>query len=277
MGICGSSVPDVIIPDPEPGQKCDVLFKKTGMLARDQYVYQDKDKEKKWLLMDKEGGLFDNPIFILENFVRDDKGKGAVLCAAKLKVTDAKTYGREVEGGDSDSSEEDSSLEAGEEKDVEVAKMKWAQAVKVTFYSTREMADGDEIAVVKVKAKGKAKKTVTTITSTSEDEEGNEVENVSTNVDILKKCKKVKYTITMMKGEESPPSIVLEGKPDKNAEKLKWVSDVFSAEIDQKFGFGSDQIEVFTEWKHPGLGMLMGYIIAKEISPDDIKDNVSVW
>jgi hypothetical protein len=44
----------------------------------------------------------------------------------------------------------------------------------------------------------------------------------------------------------------------------------------KKIGWGSDQIEVHTNWKNPALGMLMGYIIAKDISPDDIKDKVAI-
>lgn len=270
MGCGTSSVPDIIIADPTPGQDCKVLFKKTGTFSRDQNVFFDMDKEKKWLLMDKSGSLFSNPTYILENFVRDNpdkKNEGQCLCAAKLEVTDAKTYGHKA-SDDSDSSGSDSSEDT--EYEVEVVKMKWAQAVKIKFYSDRKM--DNHIATVKVKAKGKAKKT--TVTTTSTDEEGNESEHVS--YDIQKKCKKVKYTITEMKDEEDPPSIKLVGKLDGKASKLEWESPCFNAEIDTK-NWGSDQIEVKTNWKNPTLGMLMGYIIAKDVSPDDIKDNVSVW
>jgi len=280
---CGTSVPKVIIPDPTPGQECKVLFKKTGMMSRDQYVYQDLDKEKKWLLMDKEGSLFSNPTYVLENFVRgknpNKKNEGECLCAAKLEVTEAKTYGFEVHE-DSDSSEADSG-EWVEEVEVEIAKMKWRQAIQVKFYKDRER--NDMIAKVKVKAKGKAKRTTKkyTETVTSTDDQGNtttsEVERVQVNID--KKCTKVKYTITEMKGveEKELPPIKMHGKPNGKAGKLKWESPVFTAEIDPKVGFSSDQIEVHTNWKDPALGMLMGYIIAKDISPDDIKDKVVVW
>lgn len=269
MGCGSSSVPDELIPDPEPGQKCKVLFKKTGMMSKDQNVYQDGDKDKKWLMMDKEGGFWSNPTYVLENFVRKEGEKrGECLCFAKLEVTDAKTYGREVHE-DSDSSEDDST-DDGSETDKDVAKMKWAQAIKVKFYKDREGTE--QIATVKVKAKGKAKKTVWT--TRSQDEEGNE--QVSTRQQIEKKCKKVKYVITEMAGEDEPPKIELDGKPDKDAYKLEWKGDVFQAEIDSN-GWGSQEIEVNTDWKNPALGMLMGYIIAKEISPDDIKDRVSVW
>jgi hypothetical protein len=279
---CGPSVPKEILPDPTPGQECKVLFKKTGMLSRDQYVFQDLDKEKKWLLMDKEGSLFSNPTYVLENFVRgknpNKKNEGECLCAAKLEVTEAKTYGFETHE-DSDSSEAESG-EWGSESDVVVVKMKWRQGIKVKFYRDRERTD--LIAEVKVKAKGKAKKTTktTTETVTSTDSDGNssseEVERVS--VSIEKKVTKVKYTITELKGEEKEmPPIKMVGKPNGKAGKLKWESPVFNAEIDPKGGFSSDQIEVHTNWKNPALGMLMGYIIAKDISPDDIKDKVVVW
>jgi len=193
-------------------------------------------------------------------------------------VTEAKTYGFETHE-DSDSSEGDSG-EWGEEADVVVVKMKWRQGIKVKFYRDRERTD--LIAEVKVKAKGKAKKTTKTTmeTVTKTDEDGNssseEVERVA--VTIEKKVTKVKYTITELKGEEKEmPPITMAGKPNGKAGKLKWESPVFSAEIDPKGGFSSDQIEVNTKWKNPALGMLMGYIIAKDISPDDIKDKVVVW
>lgn len=279
MGCCDSksAVPDVIIPDPEPGEKCKVLFKKNGMMSRDQNVFKDGDKSQKWLMLDKEGSFWKNPTYMLENFVRDDKGNGKVLCAAKLIVTEAKTYGHKSKE-DSDSSESDSS-DSESTKEIIVTKMKWAQEIKVKFYSDREM--NDQIAEVKVKAKGKAKKTVETTTTEVEDkdDEGNvtgthEEENVKT--DIEKKVKKVKYTIKSIKGEDEPPKIKLKGKPNKAAYKLEWEGDVFQAEIDSSF-WGSEEIEVKTSWKNSGLGMLMGYVIAKEISPDDIKDRVSVF
>jgi len=272
---CGTSVPKEIIPDPTPGQECKVLFKKTGMMSRDQYVYQDMNKEKKWLLMDKEGSLFSNPTYVLENFVRgknpDKKNEGECLCSAKLEVTEAKTYGFEAHE-DSDSSEGDSG-EWGVEVDVVVEKMKWRQGIKVKFY--RDRARTELLAELKVKAKGKAKKTtkITMETVTTTDSDGNtsssEVERVAVNIE--KKVTKVKYTITELKGEEKEmPHIKLHGKPNGKEGKLKWESSVFNAEIDPKIGFASDQIEVHTSWKNPALGMLMGYIIAKDISPDDI-------
>jgi hypothetical protein len=239
------------------------------------------DKEKKWLLMDKEGNLFSNPTYVLENFVRNNpnkKNEGQCLCAAKLEVTEAKTYGFKVHE-DSDESEADSG-EWGEESETVTVKMKWKQVVKVKFYSDRDRKD--QIAEVKVKAKGKAKKTTTTTKEmvSQTDDQGNtttqEVERVV--VDIQKKCTKVLYHITEMKGEEGKlPPITLHGKLNKSADKLKWESPVFTAEIDTKVGFSSDQIEIRTNWKNPALGMLMGYIIAKDISPDDIKDKVTVW
>jgi hypothetical protein len=282
---CGTSVPKVIIPDPTPGQECKVLFKKTVMMSRDQYVYQDMDKEKKWLLMDKEGSLFSNPSYVLENFVRgknpSKKDQGECLCAAKLEVTDAKTYGHHVKDDSDSSTASSGEWIEGLFENTETAKMKWRQAIVVKFYSDRDHKD--LIAKIKVKAKGKAKKTTkkTMETVTSTDADGNqqtqEVERVQ--VDIHKKCNKVKYTITELKGEDEKelPKIKLIGKPNGKADKLKWESPLFVAEIDTKIGYSSDQIEVHTNWKNPALGMLMGYIIAKDISPDDIKDKVVVW
>jgi len=224
-----------------------------------------------------QGGVpvLESYIYVLENFVRNDpnkKNEGQCLCAAKLEVTEAKTYGFSVKE-DSDSSEPDSG-EWGEE--TTTVKMKWRQTVRVKFFTDRER--NNHIATVKVKAKGKAKKTTTRETVTSTDADGNETTQEIEKIDIQKKVTKVKYTITEMKGEDEGklPPITLRGKPNKNAAKLQWESPVFAAEIDPKIGFSSDQIEVRTNWKNPALGMLMGYIIAKDISPDDIKDKVAI-
>lgn len=278
MGCGSSSIPDVIIPDPEAGQTCKVLFKKTGMFSKDQNVYQDCDKDKKWLMMDKEGGFWSNPTYVLENFVRPEGEKrGQCLVSAKLDVCEAKTYGREVHE-DSDSSSDDSDDDEGETDRV-VAKMKWAQKIKVKFYSDRER--NNKIAEIKVKAKGKAKKTVTTKRRMVEDKdaEGNvtgEHEEADVKTKIEKKVKKVKYVIEELEGEEECPKIVLKGKPNKSAYKLEWEGDVFQAEIESS-NWGAQEIEVKTSYKNPALGMLMGYIVAKDISPDDIMDKVAVF
>lgn len=278
MGCGSSSVPDVILPDPVPGQKCKVLFKKQGTFAKDQYVYMDGDTDKKWLFMDKEGAFWSNPTYVLENFVREEGSKkGEVLSVAKLEITEAITYGRK-ESVDSDSSSDDSTDDEGEEMRV-VAKMKWAQKIKVKFYSDRERTK--KIAEVKVKAKGKAKKETTYTTREVEDKdgEGNVTgthEETSESSKISKKVKKVKYVIEELEGEDEMPKINLKGKPNKSAYKLEWDGPVFQAEIESS-NWGSTEIEVNTDFKNPALGMLMGYIIAKDISPDDIMDKVSVF
>lgn len=241
------------------------------------------DQNKKWLLMDKEGSLFSNPTYVLENFVRgknpNKKDEGECLCSAKLEVTEAKTYGFSAHE-DSDSSTA-SSGEWIEEVDKVTEKMKWRQAVQVKFFRDRER--NECIGKLKVKAKGKAKKTTKTFTETvvsvnaDGQETSQEVERVEVNID--KKCTKVKYVISELKGvdEKEIPKIKLHGKPNGKAGKLRWESPIFTAEIDPKIGFSSDQIEVTSNWQNPALGMLMGYIIAKDISPDDIKDKVVVW
>lgn len=278
MGCGASSVPDVIIPDPENGKKHHVLFKKQGTFAKDQNVFQDCDTSKKWLFLDKEGGLFTSPKYWLENFVRPEGSKhGKVLCSAQLNLTQFKRYGFEVDE-DSDSDISDSS-DGEVTVNVTKEKFKWAQTIEVLFFNTRDF--DKVIAKVKVKAKGKAKKTTVTtqVEVTDRDSEGNTTgSHMETKIDVHKekKVKKVKYTIKAMEGEEEMPPIKLEGKPNKSAYKLEWSGPVFQAEIESNM-FGSQQIEVKTEWKNAALGMLMGYIVAKEISPDDIKDNVTIW
>lgn len=74
------------------------------------------------------------------------------------------------------------------------------------FYDDRDR--DSKIAEVKVKAKGKAKKTTTTVTTTVKNEEGEDEERESERVEIERKIKKVKYTITEMKGEDEPVNLM---------------------------------------------------------------------
>lgn len=272
MGCGSSSVPAIIIPDPEPGQKCHVLFKKTGLFSRDQNVFQDCDKTKKWLMMDKEGSLFSNPTYTLENFVRKEGEKrGECLVHAVLEVKKVKIYGIKSHSDSDSSGSDDSDVEETEF----ITKMKWKQVVECNYYSDKSKST--KLACMKVKAKGKAKKVVTVREITDRDEEGNETgTHTETDTDITKKVNKVKYVIDEMKGEDVMPEVKLKGKPNKSAYKLEWTGPVFQAEIDSN-GWGSQEIEVKTDYKNPSLGMLMGYVTAKEISPDDIKDNVVIW
>lgn len=154
LGCCGTIAPDVIIPDPENGQTHNVMFEKTGVFADDQYVYQDGDKEKKWLFMDKKGGLFSNPIYILENFVRDENGKGEVLCAARVYC---KEFDRYKKGTKHDSDDSNYSDSTDGRKIKYVTKAKWKQCYHVVFYSDRGMQN--QIGEIKCKAKGKGKLT----------------------------------------------------------------------------------------------------------------------
>lgn len=263
MGLCGSSVPDVIIPDPVDGEKHQVLIKPTGMLSRDQYVYQDMDKEKKWLFLDKDGGIFSNPHYYLENFVRDENKKGKVLCSAKVDITEL----NKASDGVSYDSDPSDYTDSDDEDDVDVIteKFKWTQKIKIKFYSDREQ--NTKIAEMKVKAKGKAKK-VTVVTTTT-NEEGEEEEHQSSTV--TKKVKKIIYLMEECEGVDEMPELKMKGKISGNEANLSWESPLFEASIDGR------EVTVTTSWKNSALGMLAGYICAKELAPQDIADNVTIW
>lgn len=262
-------------------------------MSRDQYVYQDADKAKKWLFMDKSGSIFENPKYCLENFVRGghpsgDKIFGQELCCAKMDVTQCKSYGQETHE-DSDSSDNEDFDDNTDSQSV-VTKIKWAQGIKVKFYKDR--AHTQVIAVLKVKAKGKAKSTATRTTTTTQDADGNPQTESSVSVQKEVKCTKLKYfhtltlylasrhhryTLSEMANEDprNLPQITMKGKLNGSAKHLEWVSPIFTAEVNPKV-FSSDSVEVKTNWKDPSFGMLLGYIVAKDISPDDIKDRVVV-
>lgn len=143
------------------------------------------------------------------------------------------------------------------------------------FYKDR--AHTQVIAVLKVKAKGKAKSTATRTTTTTQDADGNPQTESSVSVQKEVKCTKLKYTLSEMANEDprNLPQITMKGKLNGSAKHLEWVSPIFTAEVNPKV-FSSDSVEVKTNWKDPSFGMLLGYIVAKDISPDDIKDRVVV-
>jgi len=267
MGNCcgGSSVPKVIIPDPENGKEYKVLCKKAGMMSSDFEVFQDCDDKKKWLFIDKKGSIWKDPKYILENYVRDEKKQGKVLASAKIGDANVKVYGHETHE-DSDGSD-DYSADSGDEADVQTTKMKWAQKLKVKLYSDREMKT--QVAEVVVKAKGKAKKIERTVTST--DEEGNE--SSSTSVDVKKKVKKMIYKLHFMDGKDDC-EIHLKGKFNGKESDLVWTCPVFEASTK---GFFNPKVTISTKWKDTGFAFLLGFITAAELAPNDIADNVKVW
>lgn len=247
MGCCGSSIPDVIIPDPEPGQKCDVLIKKTGMLSSDQYIYQDRDEDKKWLFLDKAGGIFGAHKFYLENFVRDDDDKGKVLCSAEM--SDGNLFDGDVSMG---------ALAGTNYLGY------WARSTEVKLFSDRDRKDENLLMTIEVKGKG----TLTAQFSVSENDDGSKSVSKQVQKTITSLTYECKYALG--EGEEKEnPTITVSGDLNGDEADLRWeCSDLFTSNID------GGKAYVQTEAQNSGLGLLAGYICAKELSPKDLLDNV---
>jgi hypothetical protein len=277
MGCGGSKVPREILPDPTAGQENKFLCKKKSVFGSDFEVFKDFDDKKKWLFIDKKGSIFKDPVYILENYVREEGKKfGQTLCAAKIGDAKVKIYGADAHE-DSDASQ-DYSVSGGEDgeggmsvdKSTVVTNMKWAQTLKVKFYSDRERKV--QIAEMKVKAKGKAKKKVTTVTVT--DDEGNSSSSEKT--DIKKKVKKLIYKFQFEPTVEGGAQydVVLKGSLNGKESGLEWQSPLFHATT--RGGF-NQKAEIVTSFSNPGLGLLVGFLCAVELAPQDIADNVKVW
>jgi hypothetical protein len=269
MGCGGSKVPAVIIPDPESGKEHKFLCKKKGMMSSDFEVFKDFDEHQKWLFIDKKGSLFKDPKYMLENYVRDEKKQGHVICSAKVGDANVKIYGVESHDDSDDSDGYSDSGDDGVEKDTVVTKMKWAQTLKVKFFNDR--AQEHKIAEMKVKAKGKAKKKETTYTAT--DEEGNT--SSSTKVDIQKKVKKMIYKIEFEQSEGGAKyEVHINGKLNGKESELQWKSDLFDAKTK---GWINQKVQLTTNAKDPGFALLCGFLCAVELAPNDIAANVKVW
>ena len=60
-----SEVPEIILPDPTPETANNFYCKKVGLFSRDFEVYRDPERDvNKWLVIDTEGGLFDDNAYI---------------------------------------------------------------------------------------------------------------------------------------------------------------------------------------------------------------------
>lgn len=58
-------MPEIILPDPTADTANTFYCKKVGLFSRDFEVYRDPEREQsKWLVIDTEGGLFDDNAYI---------------------------------------------------------------------------------------------------------------------------------------------------------------------------------------------------------------------
>jgi len=269
-----SEVPETIIPDPQLGEDCTFYCKKVGLFSKDFEVYRDEAKEEeKWLIIDTEGSIFDDNAYIaVENFVRPEGGKigdGETQCYAvldKLGYDNYHYYDGEVDV-DSDDSDYSTDSSAGEEDvDVLVVKQKTKWKVKTTVKFFTDKSCSAPVAELKVKAKGKAKQKDTLVRTEMEDgsvEEHHEYEKKT-------KVKKFFYKLEMADGNEVP--IEIEGNWNKHSDRgMVWRSPCFEASIG---GFIKPEPTVsVTEGAHPTLWLLIGFVAAHRLSPDDVKSN----
>jgi hypothetical protein len=272
MGCGASAVPKVIIPDPEANKEHKVLCKKKNILSSDFECYKDFDDKQKWFWIDKKGSIFKDPTYVLENYVRVEGSKqGQALCVAKIGDANVKIYGVQSHEDSDDSDGYSDDDDDGVETNTEVTKMKWAQSIKIKFFTDR--AKEHKIAEMKVKAKGKATKKVKTTTVT--DEEGNE--STSSSTDIKKKVKKLFYHFQYEPTVEGGAKfdVVVKGKLDGKEADLAWESPLFHASTK---GFFNPKAQITVKpVSNPALGVLIGFLCAVELAPNDIAANVQVW
>merc|ERR1712169_121196 len=138
------------------------------------------------------GGFWDPaPDFRLENFHRDENGKGKQLAKVVVEGTE-EDIKKDVEFSDSDSSggESDDDLFGFEEDECKV-KLKW----KIKKVAKIFDANDNEVGKLKFKGKGKSTGEAESIETRREDEEGNEHFDVSWNYSAKSKVKKVIYKL----------------------------------------------------------------------------------
>ena len=115
-----------------------------------------------------------------------------------------------------------------------------------------------------MKAKGKAKQKDTLLRTEMEDgsvEESHEFEQKT-------KVKKFFYKLEMADGTEVP--VTLDGNWNKGDAQLQWNSPCFQAVVGK---FGEVPTVKIEAGAHPTLWLLIGFVAAQRLSPDDVKRN----
>jgi hypothetical protein len=276
MGLCGSSIPDEILPDPTGPSK--FFMKKKGMMSRNFDIYQNDEDGGKWLQLKKEGGrVSDKAKISIENFVKDEEsGHFGVLAFCNFDTLDSDAYKQSDMETHSDSDDSDYS---DDESDTEAEqKCKWKCKTKSHFY--KDKSKKEKTFTLRVKAKGKAKRKVEF--HEYEDAEGHQAARASVSMKI--KVKKFFYKLSVgvpgegegveesKAGEGGPPLIPLElhGNLNKGARKLHWTCPMFEADVEGKSG---NKLSVETkEGCDPAAAALIAYIAAIELAPEDIAD-----
>lgn len=271
MGLCGSSIPDEIIPDPTGPSK--FYFKKAGMMSSNYNIFQGDEDGGKWLLMRKKGKFGDKINLSIENFVKDEEtGKFGMLAYCHFDTIDRQAYKQKDMETHDDSDASDYSDDDSDEETEQ--KCKWVFKTKSKFYA--DASKTQHLYTIQVKAKGKAKRKV----EFHEYEDANGEKKARAEVSRKGKVKKFFYKLTAAAGagaggEESKTAegapeipIVLHGSLNKGAHKLEWESPMFNADIE---GRGSQKLTVQTkEGFNPSMAGLIAYVCCIEIAPEDV-------
>jgi hypothetical protein len=285
MGACcamESAVPDDILPD--PSGPSEFWVQSVSMMSSDYDVHADKDHTQKWLIIDKQGGLFDDHCrFVVENFVRPDGGKigsGHCLSSCDLDPLGSDNYkyydmdwDRDIIFEDSDDSDGYSTDGSSDDEVGQVIKQKckWRCKTKAKFFEDREHTK--KIAECKVKAKGKAKKKVVQVEVEYKDSEGHRKTRTDTQTREEKKVKKFFYKLTIGDSDNEIP-VILHGSFNKSSGSLKWeCPGFFDSEI-EGFWTAKPHIKTHSE-QYPAMDLLLAFMISNILAPEDIKNHCS--
>jgi len=265
---CGSSVPDVIIPDPVEGQNNTFLCKSAGVFSGGNYeVFKDFDEDKKWLLIRREGSFWKGTsTYTVENFVRvEDSKKGVPLAIAEMQPLQVRFYDWWGRGLDSDMSDGYSPDEIGwdvEREYVQIQRTKWVAICLVVIRSAQTNVG---TLTLRVKAKGHAKRKE--IRELRRDPNTNQ-ESWHTRTEHFKKLKRFCYRLNDANGVPIP--LAMTGwinAPSTNT----WESNLFHCETS---GFFSQKAKITTGVGLPALNLLIAFLCSIEMSPSDIVNQI---
>jgi len=271
---CGPSAPpkpSVIIPDPiEPSV---FALKKATGLGNDYEVRKDTESGDLWLYIRRFGSLFDeDATYVLENFQRpDNSNEGKILAVAKLdkfSVDDYRQYDSNVHDDSDSSAGSEDSDDDGKENIEQNAK--WLYKGTCKFYKDKESTQA--AATLRIKAKGIAKRKLQ-----FKDNEGKEEKiKISRRVRVKKFVYKLEVDGAGGEGESNAVPVKLTGRINHpTSDGLHWESPLFDA---NSSGFLSPTTIVKTtdKTKDQGLSLLIGFVIARELEPNEVTKNVHI-
>uniref|UniRef100_A0A7S0WKS5 Uncharacterized protein n=1 Tax=Pyramimonas obovata TaxID=1411642 RepID=A0A7S0WKS5_9CHLO len=277
MGNCCScqsvpEAPDVILPDPQPGQDAHFVVKSLSRFNEDYEVYADKiGDDTKWLFLNQEGKMFSDDARIeLENFNRGhdpaSAKKGEILW--RCRYESRPSYHDEYDADSSDDDEIGNLFEFMGGHPRHTHGLKFKMETQAIF---EPIKGGGTSYRLKCKAKGFAKRRIhiTTIRN-DEDDTHDRQKDYDDEISVKKISYKIKDAFDQTLDKFKLKVDGMESRSD-----LYWESNAFHVQKNGGF-FRDHPTHIQTKGGgDPGLALIMGHFVSTGLTPQRIAQGYS--